>query len=80
MSEFELVTDLAAIQIAPLLSSKTWMHVSPKSGNGKRHTDRRKKCLLQAFSPCVLEIHWVAAPPHMTAAPETGFLFVSLGA
>ena len=28
-----------------LLSSKTWMHGSPKSGNRKRHTDRRKSAL-----------------------------------
>ena len=29
---------------------------------------------------CVLEIHWIAVPPHITATPETDFLFVSLGA
>ncbi|MEP3584461.1 MAG: hypothetical protein ABJN36_20885, partial [Cyclobacteriaceae bacterium] len=36
------------IWIAPWLSSKTWMHGSPKSGNRKRHTDRRKRA---SFKP-----------------------------
>ena len=89
-----VVTGLTVIWIAPLLSSKTWMHGSPKSGNSKRHTCGKKSASLKpsaiaTYSAsleeivvhfCVLEIHWMAVPPHITAAPETDFLVASLGA
>ena len=92
--EFELVTGLTAIWVAPLLSSNTWMHGSPKSGNRKRHTRLKKSASLKSSAIatysasleesvvhlCVLEIHWMAAPPHITATPETDFPLVSLGA
>ena len=73
---------------------KTRMNGSPKSGKRKRHTDRRKSASLKpsaiaAYSAsleesvehfCVLEIHWMAAPPHITAPADTDFFLVSLGA
>ena len=92
--EFESITGLTAISIAPMLSSTPWVHGSPKSGTRKRHTDRRKSASSSKPSAiathsasleesavhfCVLEINWTAARPQVTATPEADYLFVSFG-
>ena len=66
----------------------------PKKRQEKLQTDRKKRVSLKrsaiaTYSPsleesvvhfCVLEIHWMAAPPRITAPPDTDVGLVSLGA